>query len=46
MCSAGRTDLEPGGMWLMMHEDLRSTYRIRLLFDFLATELGKLVDAR
>ena len=33
------------GMWLVMHEDLRSTYRIRLLFDFLAQALGELVDA-
>jgi DNA-binding transcriptional LysR family regulator len=32
------------GMWLVMHEDLRSTYRIRLLFDFLATQMAKLVD--
>jgi DNA-binding transcriptional LysR family regulator len=32
-------------MWLVMHEDLRSTYRIRLLFDFLVEEMGQLVDA-
>ena len=32
-------------MWLVMHEDLRSTYRIRLLFDFLVKEMGQLVDA-
>jgi DNA-binding transcriptional LysR family regulator len=32
-------------MWMVMHEDLRSTYRIRLLFDFLANEMGKLVDS-
>ncbi|MFV2090104.1 MAG: LysR family transcriptional regulator [Pseudomonadales bacterium] len=33
------------GMWLAMHEDLRSTYRIRLLFDFLAEEMGALVGS-
>jgi hypothetical protein len=27
-------------MWLAMHEDLRASRRVRLLFDHLAGELG------
>jgi hypothetical protein len=27
------------GVWLVMHQDLKSSRRVRLLFDYLATEL-------
>lgn len=37
-----RYDLE---IWLAMHEDLRTTRRVRLLFDFLAEALGAYVAA-
>jgi hypothetical protein len=30
-------------MWLVMHKDLRSTRRMRLLFDHLAVELTRYV---
>jgi DNA-binding transcriptional LysR family regulator len=30
-------------MWLAMHEDLRTSHRVRLLFDHLVTELGAFI---
>lgn len=33
-------------VWLVMHEDLRATRRVRLLFDHLATGLAKYVKGR
>jgi DNA-binding transcriptional LysR family regulator len=41
--SAIRIPLE---MWLVMHEDLRTTRRIRLIYDLLAQELGAYVKGR
>jgi DNA-binding transcriptional LysR family regulator len=31
------------GMWLVMHRDLKTSRRVRLLFDHLATKLGEYV---
>jgi DNA-binding transcriptional LysR family regulator len=31
-------------MWLALHEDLRASRRVRLLFDHLAEELGRYAD--
>ena len=36
----------PIDMWLVMHEDLRTSRRVRLLFDFLARGLGDYVRGR
>jgi hypothetical protein len=36
----------PLEMWLAMHEDLRATRRVRLLYDLLAEELSRYVKAR
>jgi hypothetical protein len=33
-------------MWLVMHEDLRATRRVRLLYDLLAEELARYVRGR
>jgi DNA-binding transcriptional LysR family regulator len=36
----------PLEMWLVMHEDLRATRRVRLLYDLLAEELSRYVKRR